>query len=112
MVEIKTIKICFATFTVSLMSEVCADEIGAYGTCNLHKLTIRIADGIDPQLQIETLWHEVKHAIHQLADLNDESKEEDFVTRAAPLEIDTLRRNPGLGLLVAGLESEFTIGSD
>ena len=109
MVQLYTIQIGYTQFAVKQMTPDEVEEVG-HGVCNYSTCTIKIDTTQNMQCQIETLWHEVKHAIHNIADLGDESKEEEFVTRSAPLEIDTLRRNPGLMDLISGADTEVVIG--
>lgn len=66
------------------------------GECSPTKLEIRIKPNLAESQKRETLWHEVKHAVNELAGLSDGAKEESFVKRGAPLELDVLRRNPEL----------------
>lgn len=42
------------------------------------------------------LWHEIKHAINCLVNVDDETPEEQATTVQAPMELQVLRDNPGL----------------
>ena len=79
--------------SVQMMTEEESEEVGA-GVANPRTCTIKIDGRLDWQLQVETLWHEVLHFIHFLADLGDESKEEEFVARTTPFHISFFRDNP------------------
>lgn len=57
---------------------------------------IRIAKGQDKTWLLETLLHEIGHAINKLADLSDSSTEEDHVLRATPLWMAVFRDNQAL----------------
>ena len=89
------VRISYSQFHVQPMTAAEADEVGD-GCCNLRDCVIKVNTTQSWQRQVETLWHEVKHAIHAHADLTDESKEEDFCTRAAPYELAVLVHNPKL----------------
>lgn len=68
--------------------------------CNLE-----IVIGPDEALgsQRETLWHEVKHAVHHLyGNSNETIDDETHIRKMAPMELAVLRENP---LLVAYLLS-------
>jgi hypothetical protein len=66
------------------------------GACIPDRLEIFIFAGLPDSRWVEVLWHEVKHAINELADIRDETSEEDSVRRSTPLEIAFLRDNPGV----------------
>lgn len=101
---IDSVRVGHLDYKVVAMRGAEADEIG-HGVCNFHTCIIKIDTSQCFQRQVETLWHEVKHAVHKLADLTDSSTEEEYCMRAAPLEIAVLRDNPRLMELLAGWDN-------
>ena len=94
---------CFE-YKILSMTSAEIDEVG-HGVCNFSSCVIKIDTTQCHQKQVETLWHEVKHAVHKLADLGDDSKEEEYCMRAAPLEISVMRDNPRLMELLLGKDN-------
>ena len=66
------------------------------GFCCDDRLLICVCSALPMQNQIETLWHEIKHAINTQMDLSDDSTEEDFVLRGTKGELAVFRSNPCL----------------
>jgi len=92
----RTVKVACRVYSVIPMTKAEMDECSAMGVINHRTCTIKIDTDQNWQIQVETLWHEVKHAIHSIADLTDESKEEDYCSRAAPIELMVLLENKAL----------------
>ena len=67
-----------------------------FGEIDFETLVITISGRVDIQVQIETLLHELLHAINQLADITDDTAEEDVVTRTTPYLLALIRDNPEL----------------
>lgn len=93
------VKVGYAVYDVIAMLPAEIDEVGA-GVCNHRTCVIKIDTTQHWQKQIETLWHEIKHAIHVSVDLGDESKEEDYCSRSAPAEIAVFLDNPSLRQII------------
>lgn len=49
---------------------------------------------------LESLWHEVSHAINRLASITDRTDEEEQVLRTSPIWIQVFRDNPGFRSLI------------
>jgi hypothetical protein len=68
-----------------------------YGGANHRTLTLAVDVTVPPDQQRDTLWHEVKHAISNLAAIGDGPlSEEQYVERSCSLELLVLRTNPAL----------------
>ena len=104
--KIRSVQVGPFRYSVSAMtSEEIGDDCGR-GFINTRTCEIKIDTTYSRQIQIEVLWHEVKHAIHHLASLCDESKEEDYCTRAAPLDLMVLKDNPRLTKILLGEDND------
>ena len=67
------------------------------GGCNHNNLVIKVyTQNRAPEFVLDTLWHEISHAVNHVADVNDETKEEDQVTRTTPVWLQVIRDNHGL----------------
>lgn len=75
---------------------------GDDGICDVNRLRICWAIDRPPAVQIETLWHEILHAIHHHFDLDDPSPEERFTLLGARGHLQVLRDNPWLLPLLCG----------
>ena len=69
------------------------DQTESHGQCSYAKQTIRIQRTL-PQVEADTLLHEVLHAISDSMSLDDNSTEEDFVSRLATGLTAVWRDNP------------------
>lgn len=103
---IRKVKVGHLVYRVCEMTPEEAEEIEAYGVTNHRTCTIKINSTQDFRRQVETLWHEIKHAVHEIVDLDDGCKEEDYCRRAAPLEISVLCSNPQLLSLIRKVAAE------
>ena len=66
------------------------------GFCCDQRLLICVCSDLPVSNQIETFWHEIKHAVNNQMDLSDDSSEEDFVLRGSKGELAVIRANPSL----------------
>lgn len=83
-------------YTVRPMTADEADESGAEGICSQRRETIRVSTAQCDRLMLETLLHEVGHAINWLAAIDDSASEEDYVLRTTPIWMTVWRDNPDL----------------
>lgn len=70
---------------------------GLYGLTDHHTCTIYLHEENSPPRQREVSMHEVLHVVTENCGIAGEYgrvKDEDIVSRMAPLLLDTLRRNP------------------
>lgn len=68
-----------------------------FGGANHRTLTLAVDTSVPPDQQRDTLWHEVRHAISNLAAIGGEPlAEEEYVERTCSLELLVLRSNPAL----------------
>ena len=59
------------------------DDLTDFGECDFNHRTIRLRRNQSEEQLIETLLHEINHAIWSMTDLEDKDKEETTVTRLA-----------------------------
>jgi hypothetical protein len=109
---IRQVRIGPAVYKIVDMTPEEHEECEAQGLVNVHTCTIKINPRLSHFRQVEILWHEIKHAIHELADLGDDSKEEDYCRRAAPLELDVLCSNPQLVKLISKVRLDLSKSKD
>ena len=96
-------------YTVTTDPEVLRDierqeRASCFGGANHRKLTIAVDASIPMDQQRDTLWHEVRHAIDNLAAIGGDDKisEEESVERTCSLELLVLRTNPALVQFLLG----------
>jgi len=94
----RRIQIGYLTFRVHIVSrDEAKDKLPAdhFGMCHFEiGPSIYLLRDLNPQIAFNTVLHEVRHAIHYANELNDESSEEDFVTRGTNGEVELWIRNP------------------
>lgn len=79
---------------------------GCRGDFHPELLRIRISDGIKPQLQAETLLHEILHACWSVSGLGERAHEENAVQSLSMVLSDVLRDNPDvMAWIVSNLEN-------
>lgn len=83
------------TFRVVAMTADERDNIGD-GVCNWSVDEIKINTDQSDINVLETLLHEVGHAVNASANITDASTEEDGVTRTTPIWMSVWRDNPDL----------------
>ena len=66
------------------------------GETHNEELRIEIREGLPPQLEKETLLHEILHAIFFTLGLKTKMDEERIVETVSPILLDVIRRNPDL----------------
>lgn len=74
------------------------------GYSDSRTLTISIRPNLAPDMEAETLTHELLHMLTNVTGLSHDldEDEEGFVTRLAPALLDLLRRNPKLVAYLVG----------
>ncbi|MFW6855368.1 hypothetical protein ACODYM_29175 [Burkholderia gladioli] len=70
-------------FTIDLRSRAVGDLAHMFGACDTQTQVIWLFEGMTPENLADTFIHEVLHAIHWVADLDDKSDEEAFTLRTA-----------------------------
>jgi hypothetical protein len=68
----------------------------AFGRCDTTARRIFLRAGMDPALALNTVCHEVTHAVNWVMDLEDGATEEAFTSRHTNGLIDVWMRNPRL----------------
>lgn len=97
------IQVLHRQFEVKVLTDGEASRNWVNGFCDLETDTIYIAGKMTLARQIEILFHEVAHAVHDVAALDDDSKEEDFAQRATPVWLVVFRDNSDLLKLIGDL---------
>ena len=69
---------------------------GAHGLTDYDTLKIYIRADEALSITVDTVLHELDHAINYAANLTDNSLEEEYVTRGTTVRLDTYLRNPRL----------------
>lgn len=69
----------------------CDDEGGISHVNLVIRLHLR---NRNPQFVLDTLLHEVSHGVNHVAGVDDDTKEEDQVTRTTPVWMQVYRDNP------------------
>lgn len=94
--RITAVKIGARTFAVDLWPFQDAEDEGARGDFNYRTGRIRIADGYAPSAQVETLLHEIIHALlkDSALDFSNDAEEERIVERLSPRLAAFLVDNP------------------
>jgi hypothetical protein len=73
-----------------------ADAGDCWGRIDYPRQIIFLDSRTQPDHLAITVLHEVLHAVHRIAGVQSDAKEEAIVTQYAPLLLDVLRRNPDL----------------
>lgn len=94
----KSLRIGPFDYAVRMWTDEQSKSHEADGMCS--ETTIFIRRSLEDQRMLETLLHELLHAIHDIADLGDKSDEEEFTRRSAPLLLCVFRDNPELLSLI------------
>lgn len=89
-----TVKVCHLDYEVRLSDEIMFQGYECDGLCDKDNCVIEVANGMSDALKVETLLHEIGHAVNSVAGLTDESTEEEFVARSTPLWILVFKENP------------------
>lgn len=92
----RRLHIGYMTFRVVLTEVGGAGDLGEndYGSCDFNKARIYVIESLDLLMAVNTVMHEIRHAIHFVQALDEESSEEDFTNRGTNGEIEFLLRNP------------------
>ena len=75
-------------------------ETGMYGSCHVGTLTIDVVTTVDPIMVLDSLIHEIYHAIYHTFDIEDADNEEKTVTLLSTGFTGVLMDNPKLGTLI------------
>lgn len=90
------IAVLHRTFQVEAMNQELGDLCGDDGILDTQRDVIRVNLQLSDAQVIETLLHEIEHAINLVACVGDHTCEEDAVTRQVPVRMAVLRDNPKL----------------
>lgn len=90
-------------YNVQSMPERESRDLHLSGHYSGRTLLIRVDREQADQVVIETLFHEVDHAIFDLAGVDDKTPVEDIITRTSPLRLAVYRDNPQLVALIEWL---------
>lgn len=74
----KSVRVGFFVYTIEAISAELADAKGLYGYADNNTNEIKVSDGLNDQQLLNTVLHEVLHAIHWIHGLHDDSTEEEF----------------------------------
>ena len=90
------VRVLHMTYSVTFVDYCDLPDQEEWGHCDLHRNRIIICRDASNQSLVDTLWHEIKHAINHEMGLHDKSTEEEFVLRGTKGELAVLRDNPTL----------------
>lgn len=101
----KTVRVGAYDYTIEVLTSREAGALGVYGHCAHYDLAIRIADDLHVQHVVNTLVHEIFHAIcwvygSTVVEGNEGESEESFVNQGANGFMQVWRDNPELMLWV------------
>lgn len=94
------IRVVNRTFAVRLMDNEAVRCSGSDGICDPIDDNIYLNTDQSESQVLETLLHEVGHAINVIVGINDDSTEEDFIRRSTPIWMSVWRDNPDLFSLI------------
>lgn len=77
----KQIKVCGHVYEIEACDDAWMDDSEKWGQCDRQKLKIKYFSGLPESRMIETVLHEIVHAIYYEYDLETARTEEEFVTR-------------------------------
>ena len=92
----KSIRVVNRVFEVREMEGDFVRCCSADGLCDHNDDVIHVNTNQSRSQVIETLLHEVGHAINAVVGINDDSTEEEFVRRSTPIWMAVWRENPEL----------------
>lgn len=90
------IRILYRSWTIECIDDEAADELGVDGDCKKHRAAIRIRDSLEDVVKVDTVLHEVIHAIYSEYNIKDDDGEEDTVQVVASGLTQVLHDNPKL----------------
>ena len=90
------IRVGHLTYSVRELTSDEVEHSEASGLCIIDKLVIAYDPRQPKVLLLETVLHEVSHAVNDFAHLTDKSDEEDHCLRATPVWMMVWRDNPAL----------------
>lgn len=83
------------TFRVQITNETETPDLeGSHGLSDLDKFRIYLSEGMEAQLALEVVQHEVSHCINSVYGITDDSDEETFTTQNSKGLADLQLRNP------------------
>lgn len=98
---------CTVVVDLAAITAACADhKMDLDGQFDSRNLTITVRPDLPPDMEAETVTHELLHALTAMTGINsdlDADAEEALVTRLSPALLDTLRRNPDLTRYLLGV---------
>ena len=90
------VRVANATYSITTFTSEELETNDNHGHCIYHRTAIRVSTAQSDAMILDTLLHEIGHAVNHAAGLNDQSTEEDFVLRATPIWMCVWRDNPAL----------------
>lgn len=82
---------------VELHKKIIDVDLHLYGYCEVEQANIYIKPGLAPDIERDTLCHELGHAVWSAVGLTEgKRKEEGYLCAFVPTYIDMLNRNPKL----------------
>lgn len=91
----KSVRVGFFNYNIETIDAELADSKGLYGYADNNKNEIRVSDGLNDQQLLNTVFHEILHAIHWQHGLSDSSTEEEFTNLSTNGLCAFFADNPG-----------------
>lgn len=93
---LKKVRVAAFDFEIIPWTHKEATSMQRYGECSSFELKIRIDETLVPVQMVDTLLHEIGHAIYWAYNIEDEDKEERIVSTQATAWTQIFRDNPEL----------------
>lgn len=90
----KSVKVAAFDFKIEPWTAIQAHSSRKYGECSVEEFTIRIQENLDHFKAIDSLMHEIGHAIYWAYSIEDEDKEERVVSTFGTAWTQVFRDNP------------------
>lgn len=100
---IKKLRVAHVDFEIQMWTTDTATALARYGECDNHKNIIKLDPDIKGFMLLETLIHEITHAIYWYYDIQDEDIEERVVSKLGVGWAQVYRDNPELIKLISKL---------
>lgn len=75
------VKVAGHIYTIEPCDDVWVDDSDKWGLCDRQKLVIKYFEGLPESRKVDTVLHEIMHALYYEYDLQSARSEEEFVTR-------------------------------
>lgn len=103
-----SIKVGYRTYTIRTWDILEADNANAWGLCDHANGIIWLCTEIDPKIVVDTLLHEIMHAIWNYMGLDEKHGEEPIVHRIGTGLTQVFCDNPQLVQWIQSVVSEKT----